>query len=305
LSPTQEQLDDQLSVAADACSRKLKEDSLAKVVGQLGQYGQPETAFRLLTPISWNPDPEVSRVCAAVTAEPGLAEQALLLLASQYAIPRVPALPVTSLIKRLFAEEFQFFANPSPVWAPQMRSDNVRYLEMARVATLRRFPAGQFQWETGAFPRSWLKQAEQPWKVLAYVLGKMRGFGPLLELHVNERRKNRLILLEKEANISYYRVARCLDQQPAVKGIVLTSWLFCESTARITPRLAWLRETPLSAGAMIAELGPAPEDSGFLKGSDERRSLYEQGVYRPKDTCVLWPRKLLLEWAGRHPEFDL
>jgi hypothetical protein len=186
-----------------------------------------------------------------------------------------------------------------------MRSDDVRFMEMARVATLRRFPLGQFQWEQAAFPRSWVMKASQPWKVLAYVMGRMGGFAPLLELHVNERRKNRLILLEKESNISYYRAARCLEKQPQVKGIVLTSWLFCESTAQQTPRLAWLRETPRSAGALIVELGPAPPDSGFLKGSEERRALYEKGVYQPKDTCVLWPRKSLIDWANQHPEYDL
>ncbi len=60
-----------------------------------------------------------------------------------------------------------------------------------------------------------------------------------------------------------------------------------------------------TAGALIMELGPATPDSGFLKGSEERSKMYEQGLYRPMDTCILWPRKLLIDWANQHPEFDL
>jgi len=60
-----------------------------------------------------------------------------------------------------------------------------------------------------------------------------------------------------------------------------------------------------AGGASLFELGPAALDSGFMKGSGERRRSYEQGAYRPTITCFLWPRKALIDWAGQHPEFDL
>jgi hypothetical protein len=68
--------------------------------------------------------------------------------------------------------------------------------------------------------------------------------------------------------------------------------------------MAWLRQTPQAAGALLVEVGPAPEDSGFMTGSEERRKLYEDGVYHPKVVLVLWPRKALIAWANQHPELD-
>jgi hypothetical protein len=298
-----------LAAAAQACTLKLEEDSFAEVLGCLGSLGQPDRAFQFLSRITIHPGSgaELARLCASIPSDAGrnAVERTLLLLASQHAVAQVPGLAVSDSVKGLFADEFQFFANPPAAWVGCFQADDVRYREMVRVATLRRFPAGQFQWEVSGFSRSWVAKARQPWRVLGYVLGRMGGFAPLLELHLNARRKNRLILLEKEAGISYYRAARAVEMQPAVRGLMMGSWLFCESTARITPRLAWLRRTPQSAGALIVELGPAPTDSGFLTGSEERRKLYEQGVYRPNLACVLWPRKPLIEWADQHPEFDI
>jgi len=298
-----------LAAAAEACRLRLEEDPCAGVLGRLGSLGQPDRAFQFLSRITIHLDSgaELARLCASIPSDPGrnAVERTLLVLASQHAIAQVPSLAVSDSVKELFADEFLFFANPPPAWVAHFQTGDVRYREMARIATLRRFPAGQFQWEVSGFPRSWVAKARQPWRVLAHVIGRMGGFAPLFELHLNARRKNRLILLEKEAGVSYCRAARAVEMQPAVRGLILASWLFCESTAQVTPRLAWLRRMPQSAGALIVELGPASADSGFLTGSEERRKLYEQGAYRPKLACVLWPRKPLIDWAKQHPEFDI
>lgn len=297
-----------LAAAAEACRLKLQEDCFARVLSRLGPDGEPDRAFHLLSRITVNPESgaEVAKLSDSIPSDPGqyVVERTLLMLASLHAIAQVPGLAVSDRVKELFADEFQFFANPPSVWAARFQAADVRYGEMARIATLRRFPAGQFHWEISGLPRSWVAKARQPWKVLACVIQQMRGFAPLFDLHLNARRKNRLILLEKEANLSYYRAARSVEKQPAVRGLITASWLYCESTARVTPHLAWLRRTPQSAGALLVELGPAPADSGFLTGSEERRKLYEQGAYRPSFTCVVWPRKSLIDWANQHPEFD-
>jgi hypothetical protein len=271
-------------------------------------HGQPDAAFRLLCRITTNPDSglEVGRLCASIPSIPGQneVERTLLLLAWQHAIPQLPGFAASDRVKQLFADEFQFFAHPPAAWVSRFRSDDVCFREMARIATLRRFPAGQFHFEISGFPLSWLARTHQPWRTL-YLIGRMGGFSPLFELHLNDRRKNRMVLLEKEANISYYRAALSIQKQPAVRGLMLASWLFCESTAQVSPHLAWLPRTPRSAGALIVDLGPAAADSGFQTGSEERCRLYAQGVYRPRTACVLWPRKSLREWADRHPEFDV
>ena len=84
-----------------------------------------------------------------------------------------------------------------------------------------------------------------------------------------------------------------------------TAWFYSESTPEVTPHLAWLRTLPQSGGALIVDLGPAPEDAGFLIGSVERRKAYEEGKYHPRIGCVLWARKDFIAWANQHPEYDL
>jgi len=302
-------VESRLAAAAEVCRLRLEEDSFSTVVNRLGPQGQPDRAFQLLSQITIHPESgaEVARLCASIASDPGqnAVERTLLVLASQHAIAQVPDLAVSDSVKALFADEFQFFANPPSEWVARFRANDVRYGEMARIATLRRFPAGQFHWEVSGFPRSWVAKARQPWRVLAYTIFQMRGFAPLFELHLNDRREHRRFLLEEEANISYYRAARSIEKQPAARGLMTASWLYCESTAQATPHLAWLRQTPQSGGALLVDLGPAAADSGFLTGSKERRQLYEQGAYRPNVTCVLWPRKRLIDWATQHPEFDL
>lgn len=297
-----------LADAAQASRTALEQAPLAAVLPHLGSLAQPAEAFRFLSQITVREESgaPLDRLCESLPGDlvsQGV-ERALLVLAARHAASLVPGLPVSGGVKKLFAEEFQFFADPPAAWAGHFHTDDVRYREMVRVATLRRFPAGQFQWECRGFPRSWLIKAHHPGRLLARILARMGGFAPLFELHVNARRKNRLIMTEREAGLSYCRAARALEMQPRIRGLMLASWMFCETTARVTPRLAWLRGMPESGGALIADLGPAPEDSGFLTGSEERRRLYEEGAYRPRMACVLWPRKAVIDWANRHPEYE-
>ena len=271
----------------------------------MAEWMEPERAFRLLSEVAFCPGrhEEFERLRDRTGAGKQL-EQMMLILASQHAAGRVADLPVADSVKRLLREEFDFFAHPPAMWVPHFRIEDLRYREMARVATFQRFPAGQFEWQVGEFRRSWIFQSNRKCRLMLHLFGKMGGRAPLFEMHVHERRKSRLILLEKQANISYYRVARSIEKQPEVRGVMLRSWLFSEATARVTPRLAWLREIPLEAGASIFDLGEAPPVTGFLTGSEARRRLYVEGIYRPMMACVLWPRQALIDWASRHPEFD-
>jgi hypothetical protein len=299
---------ERVAAAAEACRLMVREEPFSRIVEGLGPHGEPAGAFQLLSRITAKSasGEEVGRLSASIPSAPDAnqVERTLLVLASQHAIGQVADLAVSDSVKSLFVDDFLFFASPPAEWVPRFRFDDVRFREMARIASLRRFPAGTFDWEISGLSRSWILKASQPWRVAAHVLGQMGGFAPLFELHLNDRRKKRKLLLEKEANLSYYRAARSMEKQPEMKGLMTSSWLFCEATAQMTPRLAWLRQNPQSGGALIMELGPADEDSGFLTGSDERRQLYEQGVYRPRDACILWPRKALIRWANEHPEFE-
>ncbi len=298
---------DQLRLASEACGHALTQAPLAQVVKRLGAYADPAAAFQLLSQVTAQGGEgpvQALRNSIASNADDTEVERALLLLASQHAVTQVPALPVAERVKELFADEFVFWANPTPAWIPKFRFDDVRFREMARLATLRRFPAGQFHWEITGLPRSWVFQSPQTLKLLWHVLGRMGGLSPLFEFHLNPRRKGGVMLLEKQANISYFRTAKSIEKQPAIKGLMLASWLYSESTAEVSPHLAWLRTVPQSGGALAVDLGPAPEDSGFLVGGGDRRKKYQEGTYRPTIGCVLWARQDLIAWAKQHPEFD-
>ena len=299
---------DRLLLASDACSRALQEVGVAQIVERFGSYANPTAAFQLLSQVTaLGGEGAIAEIRNSIAQDPDdtTVERALLLLAAQHAAAQLPTLPVSDKVKELFAEEFEFYANPTPAWIPNFRYDHIRFREMARLATLRRFPAGQFHWEITGLPRSWIFKTPRVFTLLRHVLGRMGGFSPLFEFHLNSRRKNRVMLLEKQTNISFYRTAKSMEMQPAVKGLLLASWLYCESTAEITPHLVWLRSVPQSGGALAIDLGPAPEDSGFLIGSEDRRKRYHEGTYRPKIGCILWARQDLISWAKRHPEFDV
>ncbi len=295
---------EKLSSAARACEDALQAGAMGELFHKLGRPEGYRHAFDLLAKATSLHNPEL-HLLDDFAGMPGPdCARGLLLAASCHAIQQIPMLPVSAVVKDLFAEEFLFYATPPAPWREKFVFGEVRFQEIARIATLRRFPAGQYHWELAAFPKSWLGKLGQPLTAFRRAFLPMGGFGPLFELHVNDRRKNRVMLQENETNLSCYRAARSLELQPRIKGIMTASWLYCESTATVTPHLAWMRRLFLEAGATIVELGDAAPDSGFLIGNAERRKLYEEGLYRPKLSCVLWPRGRVLRWAQQHPEFD-
>ena len=231
-------------------------------------------------------------------AEPGTFERWVLVSASLTALPLVPDWPVVPEVKALWAEEALFYARPPQAAMPWFDARTDRFREMAQIATLQRFPAGQFHWQISGFPRSYaLRTGLGQWPGMVSCVLRCGGFAPMAETHVNARRKNRLTLTESEGIRSYSLLARSLEQQPQIRGLFTASWLYCPSTAAVTPRLAWLREFFLHHGAFLGSIGPAPEDSGFLVGSEERRKLYDQGTYRPDLVYVVWPRDAMLAWS--------
>jgi hypothetical protein len=228
----------------------------------------------------------------------------LLIQASVVALEKLGGLAVDDSVKSLFCTEFRFFADPEIRWIKDFQPDhNASLRSMCRVALLKRFPAGQSQWELSGFPRSWLGKVPRrslP-SLLSFLTTKLRGFSPLFELHTSSRT---IVLLEKEANQSYYRLAKTLAMQPSIKGIMMASWFHSPETFRVSRHLAWLNEVFAKNNAFLTTLGPAGPNSGFLAGSVVRRKLYEKGEFKPTIGLVLWARNDAIAWAAAHPEFD-
>ena len=292
-----------LREAEYACRSALTEPGLQAMTNQAsGRWTGEEGCFSALSKVTdfAASVSELQSYARTISAKPHVFEQWLLLQAALAAMPQAAVYPVCGEVKALWAEEVMFAVRAPAAWLPTAFSlGHVRFGELARIMTLRRFPAGQFHWEMSGLPRSYaLRTSPRQWhRLLRCVMRQVGGFAPMAEIHANVRRKNRLTLTQSEGMRSYYLVAKSLEQQPQVRGLLAISWLYCENTARVSPKLAWLREFLQKNGAFLGTAGPAPAESGFLTGSDERRTLYENGAYQPQIGYAVWPRRAMLEWA--------
>ena len=233
-----------------------------------------------------------------------LARRALL-GAAMHSLARLGAAPLSPAVKARCCRVFrQFCDRPRPAdrrFRPDLFEES---RALAACARLRRFPAGQLDWDVSGLPRSYVlkcRPADLP-RVLRTIVFRLRGLRPCFTPHMGVGRYP-LLFVEAESNRSYFRMAESMALQPAVKGLVMAAWYHSPETIRVSPHLAWTNATPLAHGAVLTEIGPAASDSGFLEGSDERRRLFECGAYRPTLGLVIWPRRDLLAWAGAHPEY--
>ena len=290
---------DDLRIASDACHAALESPELRKVDERLRKLRIH--AGEELEKVTHSPGSvgRLERLAEAGRVDRIAFARWLLVKASLAAMPRIPGWRVSPSVRRLWADEVLYFAAPAGDLS-FFGLDHVRFREMARIATLRRYPAGQFHWEIAGFPRSWLLRSHpRRWPGLLATLGlKLGGFWPMVEPHLNARHwGNRSLVTEPEGVSSFYRIARSVEMQPEIRGLLACSWLYCPETAAISPHLSWMRRLFVERGAFIDSIGPAPPDAGFLIGSEQRRKLYENGQYRPTITYVLWPRKAMLEWS--------
>lgn len=237
-------------------------------------------------------------------APAGAFERVLLLRAGLTTLSRMPALPVADAVKRLMCEEVRFVAAPPAAAAHRFDLDRSVFVALSKLATMRRFPAGQLHWEVSGFPRSWmLKVRPRALPRLAYYLGlRMRGFAPALFIHLNANRKDRAALLERESNRSFFRMAQSVALQPEIKGLVASSWLHSPDTIAVSPHLNALNRVFFENGALVTTMGAADPDSGVFTRSPERRKLFEEGRFKPTTGLVIWPRTDMLAWAAAHPE---
>lgn len=97
---------------------------------------------------------------------------------------------------------------------------------------------------------------------------------------------------------AYLRIAELLRMHPDVKGFFRSSW-FCDPVvSAISPRLAYLVDTPRQFGAYLFYAG-LDESGDALTKSPTRRAMYEAGEYVPRRYMLVWHRDDMLDWADR------
>ena len=138
-----------------------------------------------------------------------------------------------------------------------------------------------------------------PW----FVTTKLGGYRPLFEMHMDPR-----LILEFSPSgwrRCYSRIAELLLTRPEIRGVCGSSWWFDPAAAEVSPRLGFLRELPLSAGARFFCVGPDDQNTqDALMNSKQRRDHFERGEYKPRRYLLIWPRDALIRWS-REQEREL
>ncbi|MGA2205076.1 MAG: hypothetical protein ABSG40_24340, partial [Terriglobales bacterium] len=123
-------------------------------------------------------------------------------------------LPLEASVKSMLCDYCKFFVSPRPGEMRLFEPNQYSFLALAKIALLERFPAGQFDWEISGFPRSWLFDipfSALP-KVSYFLARKLKGFAPYIVPHMAFRRKNPLMLIQRECEKSWYRMAISAEQ---------------------------------------------------------------------------------------------
>lgn len=228
-------------------------------------------------------------------------EKLLLWHATQRALNHVPALPISSSVRtRLEQDLLQL-----PATANSLEAGSNAFSRAAKLATLRRFPAGPMEWEVSGIPKSYFLRAKFSANIrfLAFAARSLRGLRPCFFLHVAPSPRNRALSVPKEVLRCYYRTVRSLEMQPEILGILANSWFHDPAAVRDNPQLEVLSR-PFFDGGLITLLGPAPPSSGVAVGNAQRRADYEAGKIRYHYGFVVWPRAAALRWANSHAELQ-
>jgi len=229
----------------------------------------------------------------------------VLLEAALRGLERLPDLPLPRSVKDAFCREFAFIATADESQFAKYQPGSVRYDELLRTAKLKRFPAGQFDWEVGGISRSDLVRVRPPDLpgAIWFAARRMRGLRPVFFCHLNRRRTSRS-LREDEALRSYFRMAEAMRQQPDIRGFAACSWFRSPATHAVSPHLSWLSRVFVENGGLVVDAGYEHPDCGVLTTSSTRRRLYDEGRFRPRRGLVMWPRAAMLRWAAQHPELS-
>jgi hypothetical protein len=135
------------------------------------------------------------------------------------------------------------------------------------------------------------------------VMMRIGGFRPYFQGHIH---RFNLDSLNEHGREDFYRC--CVELyalHPQVLGMFCSSWYYDPALDAISPRLSYLRTTPLAGGAhlMYVETGGEAIANATAK-SPTRRRLYDSRQYTPKAYMFVWARSDMETWARTHPRTE-
>lgn len=169
------------------------------------------------------------------------------------------------------------------------------------LATMRLYAAGSqlVDFRCGV-PRSTVMK-EGIGSALPKLLTMMRlsGFRPWFQIHTHTF--NLDAFNEAGWEECYLCCAELYQVHPDVLGMFGSSWFYDPALTTVSPRLAYLRQTPCDNGAALMFVVKAGEAiANATATSPSRRALYEQGKYLPTNYMLLWGREAQSAWAKRY-----
>lgn len=208
---------------------------------------------------------------------------------------------IRGLIQKCFSRIIREFDTNPPQFYRFGNDLFHRDLSLARLILL---PAGPGVVEVQYAPRSLLirnersleERARQFAKGVVLFGMKARGFGPFYATHADPRTIEEFT---PEGWVFFHeRVAELLELNPAMKGLMRSSWYFDPELAEISPRLLYLRVMPQENGAELFYWGSSSDDEDNATAkSATRRRLVEEGKYVPTCYYLMWLRQDILQWA--------
>jgi len=266
-----------------------------------------ETAWAILSRIgdTTQTEEEISRLKTelGLGGDDDALERLLLRTAAPRALAQLDQQPVDNEVRNQLGRELQGLLAPKK----PLPAGSQAFRLAAKFATLRRFPAGPMDWEIGGMPRSWLVTEPVPvfrrLQLWSFIALKMKGLSPFFHMHVAPSPRRRSLLIEKEVMRSYARMARSMEAQPHIRGLMATAWFHDPAAVRDNPHLEPLNRVYRDNGGFLVNMGFAAADAGFLEHNPARKAEYEAGRLRYRWGLALWPREEAIDWARRHPEF--
>jgi hypothetical protein len=291
--------------AADIAMRaKLASSEFQEVRRRLAAGGVTDGKIQQLvdaTATSGLPKDDWARIEALCRGgDPMVVSRYVLLVAMLHNLERVRRYPVVEEVKGRLLDFFLYVCEPDRETDQLLDPRRHGFGVMCRMATLRRFPAGQFDWEIGGVPRSWLLQVpKKDFSRLAWtVWGKAGGREPFFMVHTSYRRELPILTVEDERHGTRLATAS-MELQPGIRGLIGASWMLDPKLASVSPHMSWLaalQQENRRFGAFFSHTGPASPDAGFLVGDRRRRRAYESGDWKPVNGISVWARRDMLRW---------
>jgi hypothetical protein len=305
---------EELEAAAARCREALKTPEFQGLDAlKPGVPGNAGDWFDLLNKHDKDPLPVavlmgMKKPLPAELAKTGVVERYAVLNALSVSSLRIVSMPLPDTIKRYYATLCAEIAAGEHQWKSQfdVEGDPERFLDIAELATLRRFPAGALNFAFERLAPLRVMLSVHPLSLPSYLYKRaisMPFTKPSIGPHVNYGRKGSLILQRIDFERSLWLMAKTTEMNPKANGINGSSWFHSKTAGDVFPHLGWIREIYADGGAYLVDTFPAePDGYGFAHNSRKRQVLFDRGEFCPRQTAFFWSRDDFLDWASRHPE---